>query len=90
MKIGHRRKHLLGMQLPPLMRVGLGLAVLGAVVDIAYHLATNTPGMGHGPVALIGHFTTLAGMAVTMLGLFGAAFKRRPLEAEPTTKGQHL
>ena len=74
--------------LPPLMRVGLSLAALGAVVDIGYHLATQAPGMGHGPVAFAGHLITLLGMVVTMLGLFGAAYKRRPIEAKPTTKGQ--
>jgi hypothetical protein len=71
-----------------LMRVGLGLAVLGAAVDIGYHLVTDAPGMGHGSVAFIGHTTTLVGMVVTMLGLFGAAFRRRPEEAKPTTKGE--
>lgn len=76
------------IELPLLMRAGLGLAVLGAVVDVGYHLVTDAPGMGHGSVAFIGHTTTLVGMVVTMLGLFGAAFKRRPLEAKPTKKGE--
>lgn len=75
-------------ELPRLMRAGLFLAALGAVVDIAYHLGTEAPGMGHGPVAFAGHLITLTGMVVTMLGLFGAAFKRRPLEAKSTTRGQ--
>ena len=70
------------------MRAGLSLAAIGAVVDIGYHLATEAPGMGHGPVAFTGHLITLLGMVVTMFGLFGAAFKRRPVEAKPTTKGQ--
>ena len=78
------------VELPLLMRVGLGLAVLGAVVDVGYHLVTDVPGMGHGSVAFIGHTTTLIGMVVTMLGLFGAAFKRRPEEAKPTKKGESL
>lgn len=76
--------------LPLLMRAGLGLAVLGAVVDVGYHLVTDAPGMGHGPVAFIGHTTTLVGMVVTMFGLFGAAFRRRPVEAKPTKKGESL
>ncbi|MGH2757802.1 MAG: hypothetical protein ACRDI3_08445 [Actinomycetota bacterium] len=76
------------VELPPLMRAGLGLAVLGAVVDIGYHLGTDVHGMGHGSVAFIGHTVTLLGMVVTMLGLIGAAFKRRPMEAKPTKKGQ--
>ena len=70
------------------MRAGLVLAVLGAVVDVGYHLVTDAPGIGHGAVAFIGHTTTLIGMIVTMLGLFGAAFKRRPVEAKPTKKGE--
>jgi hypothetical protein len=76
------------VELPPLMRAGLGLAILGAVVDVGYHLATDAPGMGHGSVAFIGHTTTLVGMVVTMLGLFGAAFKRRPKGARTTKKGE--
>jgi hypothetical protein len=69
------------------MRAGLGLAVLGAVVDVGYHLVTDTPGMGDGSVAFLGHTMTLAGMIATMLGLIGAALKRRPIEVKPTTKG---
>jgi hypothetical protein len=74
--------------LPPLMRVGLGLAVLGAAVDVSYHVWTDVPGLGHGSVAFIGHTVTLIGMVVTMLGLLGAALKRRSLEANPTKKGE--
>ena len=76
------------VELPLLMRAGLSLAVLGAIVDIGYHLVTDAPGMGHGSVAFVGHTVTLIGMVVTMLGLVGAAFKRRPLEAKPTEKGE--
>ena len=75
-------------ELPLLMRAGLALAILGAVVDIGYHLATDAPGMGHGSIAFIGHTVTLVGMVVTMLGLIEAAVKRRPDEAKPTKKGE--
>ena len=75
------------VELPLLMRAGLGLAVLGAVIDIGYHLATDAPGMGHGSVAFMGHTVTLLGMVVTMLGLVGAALKRRPTEAPTRQKG---
>ena len=75
-------------ELPHLMRVGLGLAGLGVAIDIGYHLVTDAPGMGHGSVAFVGHLTTLVGMVVTMIGLFGAAFKGRDIEAQPPTKGQ--
>lgn len=75
------------IELPLLMRAGLGLAVLGAMVDVGYHLGTDAHGMGHGRVAFIGHTVTLIGMVITMLGLIGAALKRRPTEAKPTQKG---
>ena len=70
--------------LPRMMRVGLGLAALGAVIDIAYHLGTQS---GHGVIAFIGHLITLVGMVVTMLGLVGAAYRRRPSAAARTQKG---
>jgi hypothetical protein len=72
--------------LPQTMRMGLGLASLGAVIDIAYHVGTNARS-GHGAVAFIGHLVTLIGMIVTMLGLIGAAYKRRPGAARKTQKG---
>ena len=70
------------------MRAGFGLAAIGALVDIGYHVATDAPGMGHGSIAFMGHTVTLVGMVVTMLGLIGAALKRRPVEAKPTRKGE--
>ena len=72
--------------LPRMMRVGLGLAALGAVIDIAYHLGTNAQS-GHGVVAFIGHLVTLVGMVITMLGLIVAAYKRRPSGTTRTQKG---
>ena len=74
--------------LPLLMRTGLSLAALGGAIDLVYHLGSDAPGAGHGTVAFVGHLVTLVGMVVTMLGLFGAAYRRRPLEARHTTKGQ--
>ncbi|HJR44732.1 MAG TPA: hypothetical protein VJ927_03950 [Actinomycetota bacterium] len=71
------------------MRAGLGLAVLGAAIDIGYHLATDAAGTGHGPVAITGHLVTLVGMVATMFGLLGAALKRRPVRATSPTKGPH-
>jgi hypothetical protein len=70
------------------MGAGLGLAVLGAAIDIGYHVGTGTSGMGHGSIAFLGHTVTLAGMVVTMIGLAGAALNRRPLEATPIEKGE--
>jgi hypothetical protein len=84
----HARARRVFVELPLLMRAGLGLAVLGAVVDVGYHLGTDAHGMGHSSVAFIGHTATLVGMVVTMLALIGAALKRRPIEAKPTQKGE--
>ena len=67
--------------------MGLAITVLGAVVDVGYHLGTNAPGTAHSPIAFTGHLVTLVGMVVTMLGLIGAALKRRTAEAKPTQKG---
>ena len=75
-------------ELPLLMRAGLALMAIGALVDIGYHVGTDAPGLGHGPIAFIGHTMTLFGMVITMLGLMGAAFKRRPAEAKPMQKGE--
>jgi hypothetical protein len=61
------------VELPVLMRAGLGFAVLGAVVDIGYHLGTDAHSIEHGSVTVIDHTVTLVGMVVTMLGLIGAA-----------------
>jgi hypothetical protein len=74
--------------LPLLMRVGLAIAALGAAIDIGYHLLSDAAGAGHGPVAFTGHLVTLIGMVITLFGLFGAALKRRPLEAKSTNKGE--
>lgn len=76
-------------ELPPVMRAGLGLAALGAVIDVAYHIGTDAPGAGHGSIAFSGHVVTLIGMVVTMLGLIGAAFRRRPAGTQ-TQKGESL
>ena len=74
--------------LPQLMKVGLVVTALGAVIDAAHHLVTSAPAVGHGSVAFTAHLVTLVGMIVTMVGLFGAALKRRPTEAPLTTKGK--
>lgn len=71
-----------------MMSTGIAMACLGAAVDIAYHLITDAPGAGHGTVALTGHLVTLLGMVITIFGLLGAAFRRRPVYVRPTTKGQ--
>lgn len=76
------------VELPRLMRAGLLVTGLGGTIDIGYHLLTTAPGAGHGAVPFIGHLVTIVGMLVTMLGLFGAALVRRPLEAKQTLKGE--
>lgn len=78
-------------RLPRTMQTGLGIALAGGIVDVLYHSAGDVSGAGHGPVALTGHLVTLAGMALTLLGLAGAARSRRGAEARPaTTKGDPL
>ena len=74
--------------LPRLMRVGLVLATVGAAIDVGYHFASGVPGMGHSSTAMTGHLVTLIGMVVTMLGLIGAALKRRPARAKTISKGR--
>ncbi|MDQ4023874.1 MAG: hypothetical protein M3217_00060 [Actinomycetota bacterium] len=58
--------------LPGLMRGGLVLTVLGAAADVAHHVGTDAPGVGHASVGFAGHLVTLAGMVVTMSGLIEA------------------
>jgi hypothetical protein len=74
--------------LPMLMQVGLAIAALGGAIDIGYHLLSNAAGAGHSPVAFTGHLVTLIGMVITLFGLFGAALRRRPLEAKTPRKGE--
>jgi hypothetical protein len=80
-----KARHAFG-DLPRMMRVGLEIAVLGAAIDIAYHLSTSAP-TGHGAVAFIGHLATLIGMIVTMVGLIATAFKGRRNRASELQKG---
>lgn len=74
-------------QLPRMMRIGLGLALAGAAVDIAYHLGTRALVAGHGPIAFTGHMVILTGMVITMFGLIAAANHRRA-EVKPAVKGE--
>lgn len=62
--------------LPVPMRVGTALLVSGVLVDIAYHLSIQGHASSHHAIAGFGHFITLAGMVVTMLGLVAFARKR--------------
>ena len=70
------------------MRAGLGLAVLGAVVDIGYHLGTDAHGIGHGSVAVMGHTVTPVGMVVTMPVSSGRRLPLRVLAASPNDARQ--
>ena len=74
--------------LPPLMRVGLILATLGAAIDIGYHVGAGAAGAGHSAIAFTGHFVTLIGMVTTMVGLIGAALVRRPVKSATQSKGE--
>jgi hypothetical protein len=75
-------------EFPRLMQAGLGLVVLGAVLDIAYHVGTDAHDMEHSSIAWFIHTSILIGMVVTMLGLVAAAFNRHAVEAQPTRKGE--
>jgi hypothetical protein len=72
--------------LPHMMRVGLGITALGAVIDITYHVSSKAP-MGHGAIAFIGHLVTLVGMVVTMAGVIAAAYMHRSSRTRGTGKG---
>jgi hypothetical protein len=74
--------------LPRVMKLGLSIVAVGLVVDIGYHAFSDAPGAGHGPIAFSGHLMTLIGMLVTMSGLLGVAFKRRPAETPLTSEGE--
>ena len=62
--------------LPPLVRAGFTIVLLGGVVDTTYHLAPYRTG----PLAwagLVGHLVTLAGMVVAVAGVVGVGLRHR-------------
>ena len=62
--------------LPPLVRAGFVLVLLGGVVDTTYHLAPQREGV-MAWAGLAGHLVTLAGMAVAVVGVIGVGLRHR-------------
>ncbi len=63
-------------ELPRLMRVGLVVFMIGAVLDLLYHVApeswSNDLSMFLGREGDVGHIVTLAGMLLILIGVFTA------------------
>ena len=62
--------------LPPLVRSGFVLVLLGGVVDTMYHLAPHRTGV-MAWAGLAGHLVTLAGMVVAVVGVAGVGLRHR-------------
>jgi len=62
--------------LPPLVRAGFAVVLLGAVIDTTYHLAPYRTGI-MAWAGLGGHLVTMAGMVVTVVGVVGVGLRNR-------------
>ena len=62
--------------LPPLVRAGFAIVLLGGVVDTTYHLAPYRIG-AVAWAGLAGHVVTLVGMAVAVVGVVGVGLRHR-------------
>ena len=62
--------------LPPLVRAGFVIVLLGAVVDTTYHLAPHR-GDVMAWAGLGGHLITMAGMVVAIVGVVGVGLRNR-------------
>ncbi len=62
--------------LPPLVRAGFVIVLLGGVVDTTYHLAPHARGL-MAWAGLAGHLVTLAGMVVAVVGVVGVGLRHR-------------
>jgi hypothetical protein len=60
--------------LPPLVRAGFVIVLVGGVVDTTYHL-DRTGLMAW--AGLAGHLVTLAGMVVAVVGVVGVGLRHR-------------
>jgi hypothetical protein len=60
-------------ELPSLVRFGFVVVVAGGVIDLGYHLLLAGSGGGVDRVGYAGHLVTLAGMLVSMVGVFRTA-----------------
>jgi hypothetical protein len=64
--------------LPPLVRAGFAVVVLGAVVDTTYHLAPHRTGL-MAWAGVGGHLVTMAGMVITLVGVAAVGLRHRHL-----------
>ena len=64
--------------LPPLVRAGFAIVLLGGVVDTTYHLAPHRTG-AMAWAGLGGHLVTMAGMVVAIVGVVGVGLRNRHL-----------
>ena len=64
--------------LPPLVRAGFAIVLLGGVIDTTYHLAPQREG-AMAWAGLAGHLVTLAGMVVAVVGIVGVGLRSRHL-----------
>ena len=62
--------------LPPVVRAGFVIVLLGGVVDTTYHLAPQRVGV-MAWAGLAGHLVTLAGMVVAVVGVIGVGLRHR-------------
>ena len=62
--------------LPPLVRAGFAIVLLGGVIDTTYHLAAHRTGV-MAWAGLGGHLVTMAGMVVTVVGVVGVGLRNR-------------
>ena len=62
--------------LPPTVRAGFFIVLLGGVVDTTYHLAPHRTGV-MAWAGLSGHLVTLAGMVVAVVGVVGVGLRHR-------------
>ena len=62
--------------LPPVVRAGFVIVLLGGVVDTTYHLAPQRVGV-MAWAGLAGHLVTLSGMVVAVVGVIGVGLRHR-------------
>lgn len=62
--------------LPPLVRIGFVIVLLGGVIDTTYHLAPHRTGL-MAWAGLAGHLVTLAGMVVAVVAVVGVGLRHR-------------
>jgi hypothetical protein len=71
MATGRYKERVLALDasVPPLVRWGIRILLVGLAVDLAVHILDRASG----PVAAIGHLVTLAGMVIAVAGTVALA-----------------